>query len=62
MNWADSQMISSAIAQGQGGMPLGEQWALAAMLRDDDNDDDVQEARKEHEKHIVKPVRHVKKP
>lgn len=40
MNWADSQMISSAIAQGQGGMPLGEQWALAAMLRDDDNNDD----------------------
>lgn len=29
-------MISSAIAQGQGGMSLGEQWALAAMLRGDE--------------------------
>ena len=36
MNWDNSQMISSAIAQGQGGMSLGEQWALAAMLRGDD--------------------------
>lgn len=46
MNWADSQMISSAIAQGQGDMSLGEQWALAAMLRDDgdDNNDDDGEA------------------
>ena len=34
MNWEDSQMISSAVAQGQGGMSPGEQWALAAMLRE----------------------------
>lgn len=58
MNWNDSQMVSSAIAQGQGGMSLGEQWALAAMLRDDD-DDNAQESSEEH---IVKPAKHGKNP
>lgn len=35
MNWNDSQMAASAFAKGHGGMSLGQQWALAAMLRDD---------------------------
>ena len=35
MNWDESQMASQAFAQGQGGMSLGQQWALAAMLRTD---------------------------
>lgn len=34
MNWSDSQMASSAMSQGMGGMSLGEQWALAAFMRD----------------------------
>lgn len=58
MNWNDSQMVSSAIAQGQGGMSLGEQWALAAMLRDDDDNN----AQTPGNKHIVKPAKHGKKP
>lgn len=30
-------MASQAFARGQGGMSLGQQWGLAAMLRDDDS-------------------------
>ncbi len=43
MNWDNSQMASSAIAQGMGGMSLGEQWALAAMLRDAYPDDEQED-------------------
>lgn len=35
MNWNDSQMAASAFAKGHGGMSLGQQWGLAAMLRED---------------------------
>lgn len=35
MKWDESQMASQAFAKGQGGMSLGQQWALAAMLRTD---------------------------
>lgn len=37
MNWNDSQMASQAFGQGHGGMSLGQQWALAALLRGDDS-------------------------
>lgn len=37
MNWDKSQMASSAFARGSGGMSLGEQWSLAAFLRDTGN-------------------------
>lgn len=35
MNWFESQMFASAFAKGHGGMSLGQQWGLAAMLRDE---------------------------
>lgn len=34
MNWDESQMAASAFAKGHGGMSLGDQWSLAAMLRE----------------------------
>lgn len=37
MDWDNSQMAASAFAKGHGGMSLGQQWGLAAMLRDDDS-------------------------
>lgn len=52
-------MISSAIAQGQGGMSLGEQWAMAAMLRGSNDDDNAQTP---GDTHIVKPAKHGQKP
>lgn len=48
-------MISSAVAQGQGGMSPGEQWALAAMLRED-------AAPKPKKQQSTKTVKPVKKP
>lgn len=35
MDWDKSQMAASAFAKGHGGMSLGQQWGLAAMLRED---------------------------
>ncbi len=35
MDWDNSQLAASAFAKGHGGMSLGQQWGLAAMLRDD---------------------------
>lgn len=35
MDWDNSQMAASAFAKGHGGMSLGQQWGLAALLRDD---------------------------
>lgn len=35
MDWDNSQMAASAFAKGHGGMSLGQQWGLAAMLRED---------------------------
>jgi hypothetical protein len=55
MNWDESQMASQAFAQGQGGMSLGQQWALAAMLRTD-------KPSKSKKKSSQKPVNPVKKP
>lgn len=49
MNWADSQMASAAFAQGQGGMSPGEQWALAALMRDAYPDDPQEEEPDEDE-------------
>lgn len=37
MNWDDSQLASSAFAKGYGGMSLGQQWGLAALLRGGDS-------------------------
>lgn len=37
MNWDESQMAASAFAKGHGGMSLGDQWSLAAMLREGTN-------------------------
>ncbi len=37
MNWDDSQLASSAFAKGCGGMSLGQQWGLAALLRGGDS-------------------------
>lgn len=34
MDWDNSQLAASAFAKGHGGMSLGQQWALAAMLRE----------------------------
>lgn len=35
MDWDNSQMAASAFAKGHGGLSLGQQWGLAAMLRED---------------------------
>lgn len=35
MNWFESQMAASSFAKGHGGMSLGQQWALAALLREE---------------------------
>ena len=35
MDWDNSQLAASAFAKGHGGMSLGQQWGLAAMLRED---------------------------
>lgn len=35
MDWDNSQLAASTFAKGHGGMSLGQQWGLAAMLRDD---------------------------
>lgn len=35
MDWDNSQMAASAFAKGHGGMSLGQQWGLAALLRGD---------------------------
>lgn len=37
MNWDESQMAASAFAKGHGGLSLGDQWSLAAMLREGTN-------------------------
>jgi hypothetical protein len=55
MNWDESQMAAQAFAQGQGGMSLGQQWALAAMLRTD-------KSSKAKKKSSPKPTNPVKKP
>ena len=35
MDWDNSQLAASAFAKGHGGLSLGQQWGLAALLRDD---------------------------
>lgn len=55
MKWDESQMASQAFVKGQGGMSLGQQWALAAMLRTD-------KPSKTKKKSSPKPVNSFKKP
>lgn len=55
MNWNDSQMAASAFAKGHGGMSLGQQWALAAMLRDDKSSKQKKQPKEKSKKPVKKP-------
>lgn len=55
MNWNDSQMASQAFARGQGGMSLGQQWALAAMMRTEKSSKSRKQPKEKPEKAVKKP-------
>lgn len=55
MNWNDSQMAASAFAKGHGGMPLGQQWGLAAMLREDESSKQKKQPKEKPQKPVKKP-------
>ena len=55
MDWDNSQLAASAFAKGHGGMSLGQQWALAAMLRDDKSSKQKKQPKEKPQKPVKKP-------
>ena len=55
MDWDNSQLAASAFAKGHGGMSLGQQWALAALLRDDESSKQKKQPKEKPQKPVKKP-------
>ena len=55
MDWDNSQMAASAFAKGHGGLSLGQQWGLAAMLRDDESSKQKKQPKEKPQKPVKKP-------
>ena len=61
MNWDESQMAASAFAKGHGGLSLGDQWSLAAMLREGTNSANGSSSSPSHSSKALEPDKSSKK-
>ena len=61
MNWDESQMAASAFAKGHGGLSLGDQWSLAAMLREGTNSANGSSSSLSHSSKALEPDKSSKK-